>query len=212
MMNNKMNNPARFTGEMYGTKVAVEYDHSDIPLDEVMDAFETLVTGLGYHKDAWKNWIVERAAEYKEEDNQSEDFGDWDSTLEDGLEDEGDYSFEENKTNQVIAILKKMEVDGDTMQYILEKVGMDEQMAIQLATMYPDVVEEHLAELKAERHPYVSDNFQIGPDGAYEHEEGMDEDEEIARAFENFREHVSMRKEWLQRRIKTMKANTKNGK
>ena len=206
MMNNKMNKPARFTGEMYGLKVVVEHEYSDVSLDEVMDAFETILTGMGYHPDALKDWIVERAAEYKEEDNQSED-NEWDVTLEDGLEDEGDYFWEENKTNEVISILTKMEVDGDTMQYILEEVGMDEQMAIQLATMYPDVVEEHIAELKAERHPHISDNFQIGPEGAYEHEdeynvdevvEAANEDEEIAKAFENF--------------FKTMKANKKNGK
>jgi hypothetical protein len=198
MMNNKMNKPARFTGEMYGLKVVVEHEYSDVSLDVVMDAFETILTGMGYHPDALKDWIVERAAEYNEQDNQSED-NEWDVTLEDGLEDEDDYI--ENPEWAVVDVinkLKQLEVDGDTMQYILEQVGMDEQMAIQLATMYPDVVEEHLAELKAEIEPYVSDNFQIGPEGAYEHEEGMDEDEEIARAFENF--------------IKTMKANTKNGK
>jgi hypothetical protein len=204
-MNNKMNNPARFTGEMYGTKVAVEYDHSDIPLDEVMDAFETLVTGLGYHKDAWKNWIVERAAEYKEEDNQSEDFGDWDSTLEDGLEDEdcGCNEPDQSKIIQnIIDSLKEIEVDGEMMQYIVEEVGLDEQLAIQLATMYPDVVEEHIEELKADGYPFISDNFQIGPDGAYEHEDD-DEDDEYSQpnqafinAFQNY--------------IKTMKAKTKN--
>jgi hypothetical protein len=203
-MNNKMNKPARFTGEMYGLKVVVEHEYSDVSLDVVMDAFETILTGMGYHPEALKDWIVERAAEYNEQDNQNED-NEWDVTLEDGLDDEGDYFWEENKTNEVISILTKMEVDGDTMQYILEQVGMDEQMAIQLATMYPDVVEEHLAELKAEIEPYVSDNFQIGPEGAYEHEEGMDEDEEYSQpnqafinAFQNY--------------IKTMKANKKNGK
>jgi hypothetical protein len=34
-----------------------------------MDAFETLVTGMGYHKDAWKEWILDRANEYQEEEN-----------------------------------------------------------------------------------------------------------------------------------------------
>ena len=33
----------------------------------MFDAFQTLVIGLGYHDSAWKNWIVERADEYKEE-------------------------------------------------------------------------------------------------------------------------------------------------
>ena len=65
-----MNKPTIITAQQYGTKVSVELDHSDTDLDELMDAFETLVTGLGYHKDAWKTWIVERAAEYDEEENE----------------------------------------------------------------------------------------------------------------------------------------------
>jgi hypothetical protein len=35
-----------------------------------MDAFQTLVIGLGYHDSAWKNWIVDRAAEYHEQDTE----------------------------------------------------------------------------------------------------------------------------------------------
>jgi len=193
-MNNKMNNPARFTGEMYGLKVVVEHEYSDVSLDEVMDAFETLLTGLGYHPDALKDWVIERAEEYKEQDAQSEN-NEWDVTLEDGLEDDDCIEDEEWVVEHVINKLKQIEVDGDTMQYILEEVGMDEQMAIQLATMYPDVVEEHLAELKEESQPHISDDFQIGPYGAYEHEDTNDE------FMEEFMKY-----------IKTMKANTKNGK
>jgi hypothetical protein len=59
--------PTIITAQQYGTKVSVELDHSDADLDELMDAFQTLVIGLGYHDSAWKNWIVERADEYKEE-------------------------------------------------------------------------------------------------------------------------------------------------
>ena len=182
MYSSNTNKPSKFTGEMHGTKVVVEHESSGISLDETMDAFNTILTGLGYHPDAIKEWIVERAEEYKTENAQSEN-NEWDVTLEDGLEDEGDYFWEENATNQVISILKQMEVDGDTMQYILEEVGMDEQMAIQLATKYFNEVEEHLYELGMERPkaskakytvndntpPYVSDDFQIGPNGAYEH-------------------------------------------
>ena len=168
-MYNSNAEPAVLSAKMYDTKVSVEYDHSDLDLDKVMDAFQTLLTGLGYHPDAIKEWIVDRAAEYNKQDAQSEN-NEWDVTLEDGLEDEDDYIVNEPQlVNILISKLKQIEVDGETMQYILEEVGMDEQMAIQLATMYPDVVEEHLAELKADRHPYVSDNFQIGPEGAYEH-------------------------------------------
>ena len=174
MYSSNTNKPSKFTGEMHGTKVVVEYESSGISLDETMDAFNTILTGLGYHPDAIKEWIVERAEEYKTEDAQSEN-NEWDVTLEDGLEDEGNYFWEENATNKVISILTKMEVDGDTMQYILEEVGMDEQMAIQLATKYFNEVEQHLYELESEgvlniaTPPFVSDDFQIGPNGAYEH-------------------------------------------
>jgi hypothetical protein len=63
------NKPSIFSAQTYGTKTTVEIDHSDLSLDEVMDAFETLVIGMGYHNDAWKNWVLERAAEYQEEEN-----------------------------------------------------------------------------------------------------------------------------------------------
>jgi len=67
-----MNKPSKFTAEVYDTKVTVEYDHSDIGLEKVMEAFETLVTGMGYHKDAWKEWILDRADKYREEDAEQE--------------------------------------------------------------------------------------------------------------------------------------------
>jgi hypothetical protein len=62
------NKPTIITAQQYGTKISVELDHSDTDLDELMDAFQTLVIGLGYHDSAWKSWIVDRADEYKEED------------------------------------------------------------------------------------------------------------------------------------------------
>jgi hypothetical protein len=37
--------PTIITGQQYGTKVSVELDHSDADLDELMDAFQTLVIG-----------------------------------------------------------------------------------------------------------------------------------------------------------------------
>jgi hypothetical protein len=39
--------------------------------------------------------------------------------------------------NQVINILREIEVDGETMQYILEKVGMQDQMLRQLVMSQP---------------------------------------------------------------------------
>ena len=59
---------SKFTAENYGTKISVEIDHSDLTLDEVMDAFETLIIGMGYHENSFKNWVIERANEYNETD------------------------------------------------------------------------------------------------------------------------------------------------
>ena len=59
---------AIFTAQTYGTKTTVEVDHSDLSLDEVMDAFQTLIIGMGYHENSFKNWVIERANEYNETD------------------------------------------------------------------------------------------------------------------------------------------------
>jgi len=60
--------PTIITAQQYGTKVSIEIDHSDTDIDELFEAFQTICIGLGYHDSAWKNWIVDRADEYKEED------------------------------------------------------------------------------------------------------------------------------------------------
>ena len=62
------NKPSIFTAQQYGTKVSVEVERSDMDLDEVMDAFQTLIIGLGYHQDSFKKWVIERAEEYVEDD------------------------------------------------------------------------------------------------------------------------------------------------
>ena len=51
---------------------------------------------------------------------------------------------------EIIDALIESDIDGETTQYILERIGMDEQMAVQLTTKYPSVVQEHLNELKYE--------------------------------------------------------------
>ena len=51
---------------------------------------------------------------------------------------------------EIIDALIESDIDGETTQYILEQIGMDAQMAIQLTTKYPSMVQEHLNELKAE--------------------------------------------------------------
>ena len=62
--------PTIITAQQYGTKVSVELNHSDTDIDELMEAFHTLIVGLGYDDSTWKNWIVDRADEYKEEDDE----------------------------------------------------------------------------------------------------------------------------------------------
>jgi len=62
--------PTIITAQQYGTKVSVEIDHSDTDLDELMDAFQTLIVGLGYHQTSFKNWVLDRADEYRETDTE----------------------------------------------------------------------------------------------------------------------------------------------
>jgi hypothetical protein len=63
-----MNKASIFTAQTYGTKTTVEVDHSDLSLDEVMDVFQTLIIGMGYHENSFKNWVIERAEEFIETD------------------------------------------------------------------------------------------------------------------------------------------------
>ena len=63
--NTNWNKPATFTAQTYGTKTTVEIDHSDLDLDEVMRAFQTLIIGMGYSNDALKHWVLDKAAEYE---------------------------------------------------------------------------------------------------------------------------------------------------
>ena len=62
--------PTIITGQQYGTKISVEIDHSDTDIDELFDAFRTLVIGLGYSDTTWKQCIMERAEEYNDEENE----------------------------------------------------------------------------------------------------------------------------------------------
>ncbi len=64
--------PTIITAQQYGTKVSVEIDHSDTDIDEIFDAFQTLIVGLGYHESSWKSWILDRADEYREENSENE--------------------------------------------------------------------------------------------------------------------------------------------
>lgn len=52
------------------------------------------------------------------------------------------------KLEEVINELIELELDGETTQYILEQIGMDVQMAVQLTGKYPGLVQAKLSELK----------------------------------------------------------------
>ena len=56
----------------------------------------------------------------------------------------------EFKTNFVIQFLKEMDVDGETMQYILEQVGIEEQMLRQLVMNADNVYLRDLIKEKVE--------------------------------------------------------------
>jgi hypothetical protein len=60
--------PTILTAKHYDIKISVEFEYSDVSLDEVMDGFQTLLLGMGYHTDGFKQWVMERADEYREED------------------------------------------------------------------------------------------------------------------------------------------------
>jgi len=59
-------------------------------------------------------------------------------------------TYYKSKLEEVINELIELELDGEDTQYILEQIGMDTQMAIQLSTKYSSMVQEHLNELKHE--------------------------------------------------------------
>jgi hypothetical protein len=74
-MNYRTNQPAIFTAQTYGTKTTVEIDHCDLDLDEVMNAFQTLIVGMGYSNDALKHWVLEKAEEYREDEPEFDSAG-----------------------------------------------------------------------------------------------------------------------------------------
>jgi hypothetical protein len=66
-MSYKDNKHTILTAQHYDKKISVEFDHADTDLDEIMDAVETLVIGMGFHKDSLTNWIMEKASQIQDE-------------------------------------------------------------------------------------------------------------------------------------------------
>jgi len=94
--NKNFNKPAIFTAQSYGTKTSVEIDHSDLDVDEVMNAFETLVVGMGYSKNAWRDWIIEKSSQYHDEDTEDlkHKLNDWKN------DDKDELSIDQNEWNK----------------------------------------------------------------------------------------------------------------
>lgn len=66
---NDFTKASKFSGESYGTKIELTIDHSDLDINEVFDAFHTIVIGLGFSEETWKEWIFTAADEYREDEN-----------------------------------------------------------------------------------------------------------------------------------------------
>lgn len=74
------------------------------------------------------------------------------------------------KVDQIIQQLKDIDVDGETMQYILEQVGMDDQMHRQLIMTKPtesttELLEERIGNARS-REPWLTNgnnDFDQGP-------------------------------------------------
>ena len=126
------NKAAIFTAQTYGTKTTVEVDHSDLSLDEVMDAFQTLIIGMGYHENSFKNWVIERANEYNETDAedlkeklQAWKFEDDDIVLRHGYENReelendffGTYDSERNESN--------IDAEEEMKKYAMDIIGQN---------------------------------------------------------------------------------------
>jgi len=67
-MFSKHNKPTILTAQHYDKKITVEFDHSDTDLNEVMDAVETLIIGMGFSDSSFREWVKDRAADYVDED------------------------------------------------------------------------------------------------------------------------------------------------
>ncbi len=55
----------------------------------------------------------------------------------------------EDRVNYIIQMLSEMDVDGETMQYIIKQVGMEEQMLRQLMLTMPLEQVEYIIEERA---------------------------------------------------------------
>lgn len=57
-----MNNPtSRISFRSYGMTCSVEFDRSDLGIDEVYNAVVAVIMGAGFAKETWENYIIDVA-------------------------------------------------------------------------------------------------------------------------------------------------------
>ncbi len=58
----------RVIAEHCDKKVSIETNHNDLTIDEPMSMVETIIIGMGYSYNTWRDWVIEKADEYITED------------------------------------------------------------------------------------------------------------------------------------------------
>ena len=66
------NKPTSITAKHYDKTITIEIDHSDIDINELMEMFESVTIGMGFSKDAFRNWVKEAGMDFFEEDRADE--------------------------------------------------------------------------------------------------------------------------------------------
>lgn len=59
---------AIFTAQIYGTKVTIEVDHSDLDLDELFDVFRSITLAHGFSEDGFNRQIIDMADVLREDE------------------------------------------------------------------------------------------------------------------------------------------------
>jgi hypothetical protein len=60
------NQNAKMTLSCYGKTTTVEFDHSDVGLDEYFHAFKTLLVGATFSEKQFENFMIDEAETYAE--------------------------------------------------------------------------------------------------------------------------------------------------
>ena len=110
----KSNKPAIFTAQMYDAKVSVEIDHSDLDMVEVMDAFYTLLIGMGYSDLSFREWVKDRASDYIDQDIEN---GNIMVNVDDDVKSWNEYYDKLNYTEKYVANLPEEDIDAALHQH-----------------------------------------------------------------------------------------------